>query len=54
MAVKPERIILKSIDSIALKNIPNESFYLNMLQTNNNHYAIFFEDHKKKKNQTKG
>ena len=54
MTVKPERIILKSVDSISINNIPADAFYLTMLQTSNNHLSIFFEDSKKKKYQTKG
>lgn len=54
MAVKPEKIVLRSIDSIELKNIPSEAFYISVLQTFNSNFAIFFEDSQKKKSQTKG
>lgn len=54
MAVKPEKILLRSIDSIELKNIPSEAFYISVLQTFNSNFAIFFEDSQKKKSQTKG
>jgi hypothetical protein len=54
MAVKPEKIVLRSIDSIELKSIPSEAFYISVLQTFNSNFAIFFEDSQKKKSQTKG
>lgn len=54
MAVKPEKIVLKSIDSIEISNIPANAFYITVLQTFNNNFAIFFEDSEKKKNQTRG
>lgn len=54
MAVKPEKILLKSIDSIEISNTPQNAFYITVLQTFNNNFAIFFEDSEKKRNQTRG
>ena len=42
MAVKPEKIVLKSVDSIEIANIPQNAFYISVLQTSNNNFAIFF------------
>jgi len=54
MAVKPEKIVLKSMDSIELKSIPQGAFYISVLQTVNSNFAIFFEDSERKRNQTRG
>jgi hypothetical protein len=42
MTVKPEKIILRSIDSIEIAGIPPNAFYISVLQTVGNNFAIFF------------
>jgi len=54
MSVKPEKIVLTSLDSIEIKNMPAEATYMSVLQTFKENFAIFFEDHQKKKIRTKG
>ena len=52
-AVKPEKIVLRSVDSIELQKYPENAFFIAVLQSFDN-FAIFFEDSDKKSRQTKG
>lgn len=42
MAVKPEKIVLRSVDSIEISPTPPNAFYIALLQTHPSNFAIFF------------
>ena len=54
MSVKPGKIVLRSVDAVQLKGVPEGAFFLSVLEYFRSRFAVFYEDSLRKHKQSRG